>query len=100
MNELLAKAIDAHGGLDRWNKFQENTTTIVSAGGLWPMKNAPLDTNPREMTIVLHEEKSSVLVSIALSNFRFFEEPRRWRKRTDGEKPSVAGEREVNVAHD
>jgi hypothetical protein len=40
------------------------------------------------------------LVSIALSNFRFFEEPRRWRKRTDGEKPSVAGEREVNVAHD
>jgi hypothetical protein len=25
------------------------------------------------------------------SNFRFFEEPRRWRKRTDGEKPSLPG---------
>lgn len=38
MNDLLAQAIAAHGGLDRWNKFHKITTTIVGGGGLWPMK--------------------------------------------------------------
>jgi hypothetical protein len=60
MNDLLAQAIAAHGGLDRWNKFNKITTTIVGGGGLWPMKGADLDPNPREMTVTLHEEWASV----------------------------------------
>jgi hypothetical protein len=60
MNDLLAQAIAAHGGLDRWNKFNKITTTIVGGGGLWPMKGADLDPNPREMTVTLHEERASI----------------------------------------
>ena len=60
MNDLLAQAIAAHGGLDRWNKFHKVTTTIVGGGGLWPMKGADLDPSPREMTVMLHEEWASV----------------------------------------
>jgi hypothetical protein len=41
MNDLLAQAIAAHGGLDRWNKFNRVTSTIIGGGGLWPMKAPP-----------------------------------------------------------
>jgi hypothetical protein len=61
MNDLLAQAIAAHGGLDRWNKFHKITTTIVGGGGLWPMKGLDLDfSSPREMTVTLHEERASI----------------------------------------
>ena len=51
MNELLAKIIDAH----------QVNSTIVSGGGLFPLKGVPQDSNPRRMTVWLHEERSSVL---------------------------------------
>jgi hypothetical protein len=51
MNELLAKIIDAH----------QVDSTIVSGGGLFPLKGVPKDSNPRRMTVWLHEERSSVL---------------------------------------
>ena len=60
MNDLLARAIDAHGGLDRWNKFKRVTATFVGDGGLWPMKGLENDPNPHEVTVTLHEETSSI----------------------------------------
>ena len=61
MNELLAKIIDAHGGMERWNRHEKVDATIVSGGGLFPLKGVPQDSNPRRMTVWLHEERSSVL---------------------------------------
>jgi hypothetical protein len=61
MNELLAKIIDAHGGMERWNGHEKVDATIVSGGGLFPLKGVPQDSNPRRMTVWLHEERSSVL---------------------------------------
>src|SRR5271169_1359903 len=61
MNELLAKIIDAHGGMERWNGQEKVDATIVSGGGLFPLKGVPQDSNPRRMTVWLHEERSSVL---------------------------------------
>jgi len=60
MSELLDLVLQAHGGLDRWNKFSRVTATIVTGGGLWPMKGLKQDSNPREMTVTLHEETASV----------------------------------------
>jgi hypothetical protein len=60
MSELLDLVLQAHGGLDRWNKFSSVTATIVTGGGLWPMKGLKQDSNPREMTVTLHEETASV----------------------------------------
>jgi hypothetical protein len=34
MNELLARIIDAHGGMERWNGHEKVNATIVSGGGL------------------------------------------------------------------
>ena len=60
MNELLARIIDAHGGLDSWNRYERVEATIVSGGGLFRLKGVPQDSTPRRMTVWLHEERSSV----------------------------------------
>jgi len=61
MNELLARILDAHGGMDRWNAYNKVEATIVSGGGLFALKGAPQDSTPRRMTVWLHEERSSVV---------------------------------------
>ncbi|MCX4515582.1 hypothetical protein OHA27_35790 [Streptomyces sp. NBC_01619] len=60
MNELLAQAIEAHGGITRWNELTEVRATIVSGGNLFAIKGLPQDPAPREMTVRLHEEHASV----------------------------------------
>lgn len=60
MTDFLQQVLDAHGGLERWNKFSSVTATIVTGGGLWAMKGLVQDPAPREMTVALHEEIASV----------------------------------------
>ena len=60
MTELLAKIIEAHGGLDRWDRFSKVEAMIVTDGALWGMKNLRQDQDPRRMTAWLHEQRSSV----------------------------------------
>src|ERR1700720_624712 len=55
MNELLARIIDAHGGMDRWKGFEKVDATIVSGGGLFALKDVTQDPNPRRMTVWLHD---------------------------------------------
>jgi hypothetical protein len=59
-NELLARIIETHGGMDRWRSYERVMATIVSGGGLFRLKGVPQDSTPREMTVWLHEERSSV----------------------------------------
>ena len=61
MNEILGEILEAHGGLDRWHQYQTVEATIVSGGGLFPLKGVPQDPSPRRMTVWLPEERSSVL---------------------------------------
>ncbi|GAA3075278.1 hypothetical protein [Streptomyces glomeratus] len=60
MNELLAGAIEAHGGIERWQELTEAQATIVSGGDLFTTKGLPQDPAPRRMTVRLHEEHASV----------------------------------------
>ena len=60
MNELLARIIDAHGGIDRWSQYERVEATIVSGGGFFRLKGFPQDSTPRRMTVWLHEKRSSV----------------------------------------
>jgi hypothetical protein len=60
MNELLARIIDAHGGIDRWNRYERVEATIVRGGGFFRLKGLPQDSTLRRMTVWLHEERSSV----------------------------------------
>jgi hypothetical protein len=60
MNKLLARIVEAHGGLDRWRRFDRVEATIITGGAFWGMKNLVQDPNPRRMTVSLHEERSSL----------------------------------------
>jgi hypothetical protein len=46
MNELLARIVGGHGGMDRWNGYERVDATIVSGGGLFPLKGLIQDPNP------------------------------------------------------
>ena len=41
MNDLLARAVAAHGGLDRWDQVQSITVDASIAGALWDVKGKP-----------------------------------------------------------
>ena len=51
VNELLARILDAHGGMNRWNGYNKVEATIVSGGGLFALKGASQDSTPRRMTL-------------------------------------------------
>ena len=59
MNDLLAQAIAAHGGLDRWNTFNKVTATVLVGGGLKEMKGLE-DDPPQDRTVTLHEETAVI----------------------------------------
>jgi hypothetical protein len=61
MNALLGKVLDAHGGVDRWTRHTKVKASIVSGGGLFALKGLPQDSEPRRMTVWLHEQRASVL---------------------------------------
>jgi hypothetical protein len=60
MTELLARVIDAHGGMDRWSAHEKVNAMIVSGGGFFPLKGVVQDPSARRMTVWLHEERSSL----------------------------------------
>jgi hypothetical protein len=60
MIPLLADAIEAHGGLDRWKTHHTLTATIVSGGDLWALKGVPQDPIARTMQVELHRQWASV----------------------------------------
>ena len=59
--DLLERVLMAHGGLDRWNTFSTVSASIVTGGSLWGMKGLTQDSNPRQMTVWLHEQRASVM---------------------------------------
>jgi hypothetical protein len=60
MNAFLASVLDAHGGLERWQRHRSLTATLVTGGGLWGLKGLVQDSAPRTMRVDLHAERASV----------------------------------------
>ncbi len=60
-SDLLERVLMAHGGLERWNNFSTVRASIVTGGSLWGMKGLTQDSNPRQMTVWLHEQRASVM---------------------------------------
>jgi len=44
---LLREALDAHGGLERWRRYEGISSTIVTGGRLWPLKGVEILRTPR-----------------------------------------------------
>ena len=50
MSKLLARIIDAHGGIERWTGYEKIDATIVSGGAVFPLKGVVQDPNPRSVS--------------------------------------------------
>lgn len=59
MKDLLALAIEAHGGLARWNQLTTGSVTSKVGGVLWQAKGHPEFAQPARVTVRLHEQKHS-----------------------------------------
>ncbi len=60
MSTLLDAVLDAHGGMRRWMSYEKVDATIVSGGGFFALKGIVQDSDPRRMTVWLHEQRASV----------------------------------------
>jgi hypothetical protein len=57
MNDLLKLAVDAHGGLERWNQLKTITASMSITGGIWHVKGRPDVLKDIVVETSLHEEK-------------------------------------------
>src|ERR1700733_14667423 len=76
MNDLLDLVLRAHGGLDRWNKFNKVSATFVTGGGLLPMKGLETPPKPLDGTVTIHEE-STVIRPFGQPDWRMIFTPNR-----------------------
>jgi hypothetical protein len=59
MSDLLETAIDAHGGLERWNQLDSVSARLTQGGVLWPLKGQAGVLDDVVVTASLHEERAS-----------------------------------------
>jgi hypothetical protein len=59
-SQLFQKALTAHGGIERWNRFEKVQATIITRGQLFEKKGTPQDPTPRHMTVATKREWASV----------------------------------------
>lgn len=84
MNDLLALAVAAHGGLDRWNSFRTLTAEASIDGGLWHMKQVPDMLKHATFEIGTHEEHMSIAPFPAPDQRGLFLPNRVWVEKPDG----------------
>jgi hypothetical protein len=59
MNALAQKIIDAHGGLEIWNRFSSLTAHLRQGGALWGLKGHAGKLDETDVTVGLREEWAS-----------------------------------------
>jgi hypothetical protein len=60
MNDLLAFAIQAHGGLDRWNSFKHLSAELSVDGAIWHLKQQAGLLTDKVFDIDTHAERLSI----------------------------------------
>jgi hypothetical protein len=58
-SDLLETAIEAHGGLERWNQLNNVSARLIQGGVLWPFKGQAGVLDDVVVTASLHEERVS-----------------------------------------
>lgn len=71
MSDLLQTAIDAHGGIDRWNQIQRFEADLSITGAIWQLKQKP-DVFKSVTMRALTQEQQVTLVPVGGSGNRSF----------------------------
>jgi hypothetical protein len=57
MNELLQVAVDAHGGLERWNQLKTVKASVSITGAIWQVKGKPDVLKDVSIEAELHKQR-------------------------------------------
>ena len=60
MNDLLSFAVDAHGGIDRWNSFARLRAELSIDGAIWNINQQPALLLNKVLELNTHEESISI----------------------------------------
>src|ERR1700721_4848081 len=60
MSDLLEMAIEAHGGLDRWNEFNTLRAELSIGGAIWEVKQQPGLLSDKTFEIQTKQERLSI----------------------------------------
>jgi hypothetical protein len=60
MNDLLAWAVDAHGGLQRWNEFRKLKAALSIDGAIWHLKRVPGLLQDKVVDMSTHEQRITI----------------------------------------
>jgi hypothetical protein len=60
MNDLLALAVDAHGGMDRWASFTRLSAELSVDGAIWHVKQQPGLLVDKRIDLTTHTEKLTI----------------------------------------
>jgi len=84
MNPLLAQAVDAHGGLARWNALRRVHACLQIGGGLWTFKGHPDLFADTAFTAALHDQDDIVFERLGARALRSVFRPGAVRIETPG----------------
>ncbi|GAA4492516.1 hypothetical protein [Gluconacetobacter tumulicola] len=59
MQDLKDLVIEAHGGLNRWQQFEQVSADLIQGGVLWPLKGQALTLEKTNVTVGLKSEWAS-----------------------------------------
>jgi hypothetical protein len=60
MSDLLALAVEAHGGMQRWDEFKALRTELSVAGAIWSIKQQPGLLTDKIFEIETHAERLTI----------------------------------------
>jgi hypothetical protein len=60
MSDLLSTAVDAHGGLSRWNEYTRLSAELSIGGAIWSLKQQPGLLTDKMFEIETHAEQLSI----------------------------------------
>jgi len=60
MNDLLAFALQAHGGLERWNRYNKLSAEVSIGGAIWHLKQQAGMLTDKVIEIDTHHERVSI----------------------------------------
>ncbi len=63
MSDLLDFALEAHGGLKRWNEFQTPRADLSIAGSIWEIKQCPGLLTNKTFELHTHYEQLTITPS-------------------------------------
>lgn len=84
MNSLVGQTIDAHGGLERWRRFEYVSAHLRNDGVLWALKQQRGVLDDVSVRVALHREWASHAPFIEPGWRTSFEPERVAIERTDG----------------